>query len=74
MRLPFTSWLARDDRSSDPDRWSRAKLESEIERLEDWVRVMEPGSTERGALQKVLLKLYCVSARRRSSARFLVDA
>jgi hypothetical protein len=65
MRLRSLFPFGCDDQAADPARWSRAKLEGEIERLEHWLRVMSLPSLERIALQKVLLGLYCESARRR---------
>lgn len=54
-----------DDSSEDPGRWSRAKLRAEINRLESWLFVRNLPSPERAAIQQVILRLYCESARRR---------
>lgn len=56
----------RDDSSADPRCWSRAKLVSEIARLESALAAMTLSSEERAAIQQVLVGLYCESTRRRN--------
>lgn len=66
MGLSTLLKFRRDDSSTDPRCWSRAKLVSEIARLENALAATTLSSDERAAIQQVLLGLYCESTKRRN--------